>query len=229
MLSTRGLRVADRVQRRNVALQLAQPFGRGIDRAGDAALGRLPRRAQGHQQIVQQHHRPAGGDADQLPRASTFQPSAGPDQHDVVLLGIDQHVADLLQAAEEADLLGQGLPGLRFRRMAASSPRSETFRRATGFAQFGGNLLQGFGEHLAQLALIVQAGVFNTPSGSMEMPPTAPYWYPLLYCPRSCEPKAETETATSAARATRLARRNEKFRSLLMTTVLSLPVEKKMP
>ena len=62
----RGVGVADGAERLHVAGQLSHALGCGIDRAGDAAVGRLLRRPQRHQQIVQHHHRLPRRDADDI-------------------------------------------------------------------------------------------------------------------------------------------------------------------
>ena len=94
-------------------------------------------------QVVQQHDRPAGGDADDVAAAGfDFPAFAGPDQHDVFLFGIDQHVADALQAAEELHVLRQGLAGfleLFDGRFQLAERNLAQFGR---LAQHGGDLVQ---------------------------------------------------------------------------------------
>ncbi len=63
---------------------------------------------QRHQEIVQQHHRPAGGHAHHVSLGVHFPSFARPDQHDVFLLGIDEEVADVLQTGEVLHRIGDG-------------------------------------------------------------------------------------------------------------------------
>ena len=75
----------------------------------DAALRRLHRRTQGRQKIVQLQHRAAGRQAHHVAALIDFPAFAGTGQHDVFFLGIDEHVANPLQAAEIFDFVGQRL------------------------------------------------------------------------------------------------------------------------
>ncbi len=126
------LDVVGLLQRGQFLLHPRQPFGRRVDRAGDAALGRRAGGPQRHQQVVQQHHRPAGGDAHDVSLGVNFPSFAGPDQHDVVLLGIDEDVVDALQAAKIAKGVGDRflvLQRSRSRPLPGVAARSSAFRR----------------------------------------------------------------------------------------------------
>ena len=147
-------------------------FRRRIDRAGDAALGGLPRRPQGDDQIVQQHHRPAGRCADDVVAIVDLPALARPGQDDVPLLGIDEHVLDALQAAEEFDFVGQGLAVFDARFGDGLDAAEGDFAQSGRLVQLRGDLRQSLRPRRAALPWTSTAALLSRPSASMEMPPT---------------------------------------------------------
>ena len=93
--------------------QLLDSFRRRIDRATDARLGRSRGSPQRGEQVVQEQHGLAGGDADNIAARVDPPTFTKTHQHDVFLFGVDEHIANVLQAGQEDDLIGQGLAGLQ--------------------------------------------------------------------------------------------------------------------
>ena len=162
-----------RVKRGQLLIHPRQTFLRRIDRAGDAAVGRGTGRAKRHQQIVQQHHRPAGGNAHHASLGVHFPAFARPDQHDVFLLGIDEDVANVLQAGEILDRIGDGFVvrgalvqgGFQAGEAKSFASRRRRFRSPGIFSSDCRRSL------LSTPRSSVRA-LLNTPSVSIETPPT---------------------------------------------------------
>ena len=87
--------------------QLLNAFRRRVDRATDARSGRGRGGPQRGEQVVQEQHGLAGGDADDIAAGVDPPAFAKTDKHDVFLFGVDEHVANVLQAGQEDDLFGQ--------------------------------------------------------------------------------------------------------------------------
>ena len=85
-------------------LQPGDPFGRGIDRAGHTPGAGGVDRPQADDEILEVQRRPAGGGADDRPGGVHGERIGRPGKDDVVAIGIDEHMLDPLQAAEELNL-----------------------------------------------------------------------------------------------------------------------------
>ena len=149
-----GLRLAlgivDRRHLGGVIVQPGQPFGRGIDRAADIARAG-PHGAQRHDQIIQQHARPAAGSAHGI-AAGVDLPSLGEAGHDnVVLFGIHEHVADALQTGQIAHGVVHRLAGFLPRRQFGFQPAQRNLAQFGRTLQIAGNRLE------RQLAAIAPA------------------------------------------------------------------------
>ena len=149
---------ADGVQLADVLAKPGHPFRSRVDGAGDARLQRLRGGAQGHQQVVQEHHRPAGGHPHEIAAAVDRPAFARSGQHDVVLIGVDEHVVDVLQAGQvlhgvgERFTLLEGLPDRPLQANQGNFPLGEAI-------EISGNLLQDLQSLLGELAAFVFFGI----------------------------------------------------------------------
>ena len=99
-----SLGVAARTDAAEELLHGGQAFLRRIDRAADQ-LGRLAarrERPQGHDQVLQLDHRPSALDAHHAARRVGHPAFGRAGEHDVLAVGIVEHVADAEQAGQVA-------------------------------------------------------------------------------------------------------------------------------
>ena len=125
--------------------QLLNAFRRRVDRATDARSGRSRGGPQRGEQVVQQHHRLAGGDAHKIAPRVDPPAFAETGEHDVFLLGVDEHIANVLQAGQEDDLFGQRLAGLQRLFDGFFQPAQRDLAERSGGIEIGGGLLDHAG------------------------------------------------------------------------------------
>ena len=87
------------------------------------------------------------------------------DEHDVFLFGVDEHVANVLQAGQEDNVVGQGLAGLQrlFDGFFQSAER-DLAERSRGI-EVGRDLLDQAGPLGLELAKRIDAGIFDESVG----------------------------------------------------------------
>ena len=153
-------------KRGHVGPQLLNAFLRRVDRATDARLGRCRGSPQRREQVVQEQHGLAGGDADDIAVRVDPPAFAKTDEHDVFLLGVDEHIANVLQAGQEDDLFGQGLAGLQrlFNGFFQSAERDLAEREAAASRSAGTFCIEA-GPLGAELVQGIDAGIFDQSIG----------------------------------------------------------------
>ena len=145
--------------------QLLNSFLRRVDRATDARLGRSRGGPQRGEQVVQEQHGLAGGDADNIAARVDPPAFAETDEHDVFLLGIDEHIANVLQAGQEDNLFGQRLAGLQRLFDGFFQPAERDLAERSGGIELGRGLLDQAGPLGPEFAKRIHAGIFNQSIG----------------------------------------------------------------
>ena len=107
-----GFLVVHCLQAAHIGPKLPDAFSGRIDRATDARPGRRFGGPQRGEQIIEQQDGLAGGDADNTAVVVDPPALAKTGEDDVFLFGVDEDIADVLQAGQEENFGRQGLAGL---------------------------------------------------------------------------------------------------------------------
>ena len=87
------------------------------------------------------------------------------DEHDVFLFGVDEHIANVLQAGQEDNLIGQGLAGLQRLFNGFFQPAERDLAERGSGMEAGRDLLDQAGPLGPELAERIDAGIFDQSIG----------------------------------------------------------------
>ena len=117
------------------------------------------------EQVVQEQHGLAGGDADDIAARVDPPAFAKTDEHDVFLFGVDEYIANVLQAGQEDNLFGQGLAGLQRLFNGFFQPAERDLAERSGGIEVGRDLLDQAGPLGPELAKHIDAGILDESIG----------------------------------------------------------------
>jgi hypothetical protein len=163
--AARGLRIADRRQRRHMCLQSLQALGRRVDRAANAPLRRLLGEPQGDQQVVESQHRAAGRQADDVAAGVHLPAFAEAGQHDVALFRVDEDVFQLLQAGQELHLVGDRRAARQVRGQGLFQLPQRNLPQVARLLHVGVGLRQRRFPTRAKLAQLIHLQTFDRTAG----------------------------------------------------------------